>query len=473
MSTTAFKSDERPLDWRWIEQQLLFIGFVIGLPFGIGTAPTIFRDGDVSWHIAAGNWILSHARIPTTDPFSFTAAGHPWVATEWLSEVIYATAFRLAGYAGMAATVAAAVITLNAIVFFHLERRAAAVPWASLLAMNVVLAPMVMARPHVLAWPMLAAWTVLLLTYSAKGRPPPLWTALLLVVWTNLHTSFPLAAPIGAAIALDSLIEAKWKNLREWLLFAFACLICVMANANGLAGVLQPFHISGLDSLEVIGEWKPTTTHNTPEFFVILLVGLGLILWRGVRVPIGRLLLLLVTLGMAFVHVRHQSTFIILAACIIPPLIVSSRRGQPVHKLLLLAAIPMLAARALVPLTPPENGANPRHLIAAVPPQLRSQPVLNNYGFGGPLILAGIRPYVDGRAEMYGDALVMDYAKMTLDGDMARFDRAVNRYNIRWTILSPGDARLIRGIESSGKWRRIYSDSIGVIDVRTDAPKVP
>jgi hypothetical protein len=140
---------------------------------------------------------------------------------------------------------------------------------------------------------------------------------------------------------------------------------------------------------------------------------------------------------------------------------------------LLLAAIPMLAARALVPLTPPENGANPRHLIAAVPPQLRSQPVLNNYGFGGPLILAGIRPYVDGRAEMYGDALVMDYAKMTLDGDMARFDRAVNRYNIRWTILSPGDARLIRGIESSGKWRRIYSDSIGVIDVRTDAPKVP
>jgi hypothetical protein len=473
MSSAAFKSDDRPLDWRWIEQQLLFIGLVVALPFGIGTAPTIFRDGDVSWHIAAGNWILSHTRIPTTDPFSYTAAGHPWVATEWLSEVIYASVFRLAGYGGMAAVVGAAFIALNAIVFFHLQRRSAAVPWASLLAMDVVLAPMAMARPHVLAWPMLAAWTVLLLTYSAKGRPPPLWTALMLVVWTNLHTSFPLAAPIGAAIALDSLIEAKWKTLREWLLFAFASLICVMANANGVAGVLQPFHISGLDSLEVIGEWKPTTTHNTPEFFVILLMGLGLLLWRGARIPLGRLLLLLVTLGMAFVHVRHQSSFIILAACIVPPLTTSSRASKLAPKPLLLAALPLLVWRAFMPLTPPENGANPRRLIAAVPQQLRSQPVFNDYGFGGPLILAGIRPYIDGRAEMYGDAFVLDYTKMALQGDIGLFEKSAARYGVRWAILSNSDAPLIRAMESSGKWRRIYSDSVGVIDVRNDTPKGP
>src|SRR6476469_7935594 len=98
----AFKSDGNPIDWRWIEQQLLFIACVIGLPLGIGTGAGIFRDGDVSWHIAAGNWILSHGRIPTTDPFSFTAAGHPWIATEWLAEIIQALAFRLAGYAGLA-----------------------------------------------------------------------------------------------------------------------------------------------------------------------------------------------------------------------------------------------------------------------------------------------------------------------------------------------------------------------------------
>ncbi len=459
-----FKSDGRPLDWRWLGQQLLFVGFVIGLPFGIGTAPTIFRDGDVSWHVAAGNWILSHGRIPTADPFSSTALGHPWVATEWLSEIIYASSFRLAGYAGLATLVAASLIALNAIVFFHLRRRAAALPWVTLLAMNVVLAPMVMARPHVLAWPMLAGWTALLLTYAEKGRPPPLWSTLLLVIWTNLHTSFPLAAPVGAAIALDSLIQTKWKTLREWLLFAFASLIAVSANANGIAGLLQPFHISGLDMLSVIGEWKPTTTHNTPQFYVVLLLGIGALLWRGVSVPIGRLVLLLLMLGLAFVHMRHQGAFIIVAACIIPPLIASKKTAPPVAKALLFLALPLLAARAIVPLTPPEGPANPRQLIAAVPAQLRSQPVFNGYTFGGPLILAGIKPYIDGRAEMYGDEFVLDYVEIA-DGDMDRFNRAVRRHGIAWTML-PANSRLVREIESSGKWRRIYADRVGVIDVR-------
>jgi hypothetical protein len=463
----AFKSDGRPIDWRWIEQQLLFIACVIGLPLGIGTGAGIFRDGDVSWHIAAGNWILSHGRIPTTDPFSFTASGHPWIATEWLAEVIQASAFRLAGYSGLATLIGVALIALNAIVFFHLQRRSSAMPWASLLAMNVVLAPIVMARPHVLAWPFLAGWTVLLLTYAERGRPPPIWWALLLTVWTNLHTSFPLAAPIGAAIALDSLIATKWANLRQWLVFALVSLLAIMANANGIAGLIQPFHISNLDMLSVIAEWHPTTTHNTPAFFVILLLGLGVLLWRGIRVPIGRLILLMVTLGLAFAHMRHQSSFIILAACIIPPLFGSRAAAEQVRKTLLLAALPLLAVRAFLPFTPPESGANPYRLIAAVPQQLRSQPLLNNYMFGGPLILAGIRPYIDGRAEMYGDAFVMDYSRIVLDGDMNRFDQVAKKYDIRWTILSKSDKRLIEELESSGTWKRIYSDDIGVIDART------
>jgi hypothetical protein len=464
MISAIFQSDSGPMDWRWLRQQLLFIGFVIGLPFGIGSAPTIFRDGDVSWQIAAGNWILSHGQIPITDPFSFTAAGHPWVATEWLSEVIYAAAFKLAGYAGLATISATALIALNLIVFFHLERRSAALPWVSLLAMDVVLAPLALARPHMLAWPLLAGWTVLLLSYADRGRPPPFWSALLLVVWTNLHPSFPLAIPILAAIALDSLIEAKWKTLRQWLLFGFVSLIAIMANANGIAGALQPFRISSLDLVSVIGEWHPSTTQNTPEFYVVLLLGVGVLLWRGISVPIGRLGLLLVTLGLAFLHMRHQSSFIIVAACIVPPLIRTELPMTAVAKPLILAALPLLAVRLILPLVPPESQANPRQLLAAIPAELKQQPVFNGYTFGGPLMLAGVRPYIDGRAEMYGDAFVADYLKI-YDGDTRRFDRAVKQYDIRWTVL-PVNSLLVAELETSGEWHRVYSDKIGVIDVR-------
>jgi hypothetical protein len=384
-----------------------------------------------------------------------------------LAEVIYASAFNLAGYSGLATVVAAAIIALNAVIFFYLERRVSALALiATLATMTVVLTPFVLARPHVLVFPLLAGWTVLLLKYAEQGRPPPLWSVLILVAWTNLHASFPLAAPICGAIALDSLIATKWRTLRQWLVFGGVSLFGVLANANGVAGWVQPFHISGLSMLSLINEWNPTTVHNTPQFLVVLFAGLGVLLWRGVRIPIGRLLLLLGTLAMAFVHVRHQSIFIIVAACVVPPLLKSNPASERTPKLLLLGALPLLALRALIPLTPPETQANPRHLLAAVPPELRHEAVFNGYTFGGPLILAGIRPYIDGRAELYGDDFVLDYSKIA-HGDIGRFNRAVERYDIRWTMLPKGDDRLIHALDASPDWRRFFTDSIGVIHVRT------
>jgi hypothetical protein len=460
---------ERPLDWRALAQQFLFIAFVIGIPAGLATAPGVFRDGDVSWHVAAGRWMLENGRIPSTDPFSLTAGGHPWVPTEWLSELIYASAYNVAGYAGLAAVVACAMIALNAIVFFHLQRRGAAMPWASLLAMNVVLSPLILARPHVLAWPLLAGWTVLLLKYGEKGRPPPLWSALILVAWTNLHTSFPLAVPVAAAVAFDSLMLTRWKNLQQWLVFALVSFFATCANANGVPALVQPFHMSGMGLLVIIGEWNPTTTDNTPQFFLVLLAGLGLLLWRGVRVQAGRLLLLLLLLGMAFVHMRHQSAFIIIATCIVAPLFSRKIAIRPVPPLMLVGALPMLAVLAAMPLTPPESAANPRSLIAAIPAELKTQPVFNDYTMGGPLILAGIKPYIDGRAELYGDGFVFSYYRIE-NGDMKRFNAAVKRFDIRWTILR-ANSPLLKELDSSAGWRRIYADDVGVIHVR--APPDP
>jgi hypothetical protein len=121
-----------------------------------------------------------------------------------------------------------------------------------------------------------------------------------------------------------------------------------------------------------------------------------------------------------------------------------------------------------LPIVPPEGPANPRSLIAAVPRELRSQPLFNEYSFGGPLILAGIRPYIDGRADMYGDAFFHDYARIA-DGDMRRFQRAADRHAIQWTMLQPGNARLIAALDASPEWKRLHSDKVGVIHVRRTA----
>jgi hypothetical protein len=41
--------------------------------------PNLLADGDTGWHIRAGDWILDHHRLPTSDFFSFTKSGQPWL----------------------------------------------------------------------------------------------------------------------------------------------------------------------------------------------------------------------------------------------------------------------------------------------------------------------------------------------------------------------------------------------------------
>src|SRR5579864_9278979 len=100
----------------------LLLLLLAGIPLAFASSTKIFADGDVSWHIASGQWILHHRTIPIADPFSFTALGHPWIAMEWLADVAYGAVFVLGGYAGVAAVVAAALVTLHTIVFLHIRR---------------------------------------------------------------------------------------------------------------------------------------------------------------------------------------------------------------------------------------------------------------------------------------------------------------------------------------------------------------
>src|SRR5215208_5282295 len=105
-----------------LANRLLLVILLSGTPLTLASLPKVFRDGDTSWHLAVGQWIVRHRDISSADPFSFTAAGKPWVAMEWLSDLIFTGAYSLAGYAGIAALVGAALMALNWILFLHLRR---------------------------------------------------------------------------------------------------------------------------------------------------------------------------------------------------------------------------------------------------------------------------------------------------------------------------------------------------------------
>jgi hypothetical protein len=83
------------------------------------------------------------------------------------------------------------------------------------------------------------------------------------------------------------------------------------------------------------------------------------------------------------------------------------------------------------------------------------------------LILSGIRPYIDGRGDMYGDAHVLGFLRIS-HGDQQALDAAVKRWNIRWAIIPNESNRLIALLNHSPDWKRIAADKVGAVYVRTD-----
>ena len=447
----------------------LFVALLL-IPAVLGSSSMIFNDGDVSWHIATGQWILDHRAIPHADPFSFTWAGKPWVPIEWLAELIYASAYRLAGYGGIAALVTAALMALHAAVYLNSGRwiGAALLP---VVAMDLAIIPTMLARPHLLTWPLLAWWCWLLMRAREQDRAPPLVAALPMIAWANIHGGYIFGLAIAAAFGLEALVSSadKKRALRQWLIFGAACAVAVFINGNGAEGVIHPLRFTQLQMLPLIDEWKPSNPATTPFFFGVMAVTLALIVWKRARLHWVRWLLLAGLLVLALLQQRHQATLAIVAAMILPQGFAQAGSAKsaldPTLGWVAAAGAALLVAfRAAVPLTPPDNGANPWKLITAIPPELRSRPVLNGYSMGGPLILSGIRPYIDGRGDMYGDELVLGFSRIA-HGDSKEFDRAVRQWNIRWAILPNDATSLIALLERSG-WTRIAHDKVGVIYVR-------
>jgi hypothetical protein len=432
----------------------------------------LFSDGDTSWHLAAGKLILDTWSVPAADPFSYTFKGKPWIAHEWLAEAIMAAAFAAGSWSGLAFLFGAAMGINLLIMGMELRR------WLSprhmiivLVPILLVLVPFTLARPHVLAWPLLAGWTVLLLRARQAGRAPPLPWALLMIAWANLHGSFVVGLVLTGAFALEALAHEKDRRqaLIGWGAFGAASALCALLTPHGIYGFLFPLQVSAMESLPLIYEWRRTDPEQDWFFVTTLSAMLLLLLVRRPRMSPVRLLLLGGLVYLSIAHLRHQALIAILA-----PLLLAQPLGreEAEHRLPLrtaaaafaLAMLALAAFRLPIPFVRKDSGSQPLGAIQGLPAELRSQRVLNTYGMGGPLIMAGIEPFIDGRADMYGDAFKFEHQRI-VDGDAEAFARAARQWDIKWTILAP-DEELVALLDRTPGWTRIHADRWAVVHLR-------
>jgi len=124
----------------------------------------------------------------------------------------------------------------------------------------------------------------------------------------------------------------------------------------------------------------------------------------------------------------------------------------------------LIALRMAVPYVRSDDAVTPAAAIEHVPVALRAKPVLNEYGFGGYLIFRGIKPYIDSRADLYGDTFLEHYARI-MRPDAAALDSTLRESHIAWTIQPPGGP-LVAWLDARRDWKRLYADQFAVIHVR-------
>ena len=212
------------------------------------------RAIDLAYHVRAGELTLGAGELVRTDPFTFTRSGLPWLNQQWGAQVVFASAHRIWGWAGVAATYAAAIGAGFSVLYRNCRRAGSDVRTAAILTILgfLVGASSLGARPQALAVPL---FTVTWLLLSRRDG----WTWLvpvLAAVWVNVHGSF-LLAPVLAAFALGDDLVSRRSPLRSTLI-VLATIAATAANPFGVSVWSYVVDVSTNDTIRnTVAEWRP------------------------------------------------------------------------------------------------------------------------------------------------------------------------------------------------------------------------
>jgi len=215
-------------------------------------------DADTFWHLRTGRLIVETG-LPRVDPFSFALAGRPWVAFEWLSQVLFWVWFKVLGAGGLVALKTGLCVGAFVLAFVTVREKPA-------LSATLAAAAAFGARGFFVARPyafdhLFFAGTLFALWNRDLSRSPgklmwffPAATAL----WANLHGGAAFLGPfaLGCALGAERVAGSRvdWKRWGSvWLL----SLAAVLLNPYGWGVVEHFWGTLTFPAKDLIYEWRP------------------------------------------------------------------------------------------------------------------------------------------------------------------------------------------------------------------------
>ena len=468
---------------RVLETRTLFLTIIfLGL---FGMALRNMLDPDVWWHLKTGEYIAAHKSVPHTDPFSYTCAGQPWVAHEWLTELFMYGFYRAAGWGSL--SIVFALILCGSFLLLYLRcagnfyLSGAITVWGAWAT-----TPVWGVRPQVLSLLLTTLW-LLVLERSERNRAILWWSLPLTLLWVNLHAGFAVGVALLALFLLGELLErflsshsGRANSGRLWALTIalFLDLIVIPLNPNGVRMYEYPLQTLSSKGMQTyISEWASPNFHRADywPFLFLLIAVLVKLAWSRTNLRPRDLLLLLVSTFAALSSIRMIPLFVLVAVPLLAKALKLSFRNRPrpmrLRRLafngVVLIAMAGFVGAHITMVFQQQAQAEAEHFpagtaafLAAHPPD---RPIFNHYDWGGYLIwklYPPTRVFIDGRADLYGDAIFQEFMRtylLTKD-----WQQILTRWRIG-TVIVPPDSALASGLRIDSNWSVRFEDRRAVV----------
>jgi len=456
-------------------------------------------DTDTWWHLRSGQYIAERGSIPTTDPFSHTRGGQPWIDHGWLAQLLWYGLFAVGGWAGLSLGLAAVVTAAFGLVWQVTPGGRYVRAFSTILG-AVTSAVIWAARPQMVSF-LLAGLTLMLLErYKRAGRRWIYALPLVTLLWANVHGGYAIAFILVAAYVAGETFNRltghhddpvlSWRGIGTLVLIAVISFAVVAINPYGWRMWSYPFRTVGIGALrDYIQEWRSPDFHLTMTWpFVAMLMltlaamgraprradwtDLALVgtwavwsLFAGRNIGLYGLLTVPALARYADAAWKHYLPSEARAPT--GPRPVRSWLNGALLGLILLAALVKIGV-ALAPsaVAKAERETLPYGAVQFIQAESPPGPIFNSYNWGGYLIFKlwpDYPVYIDGRTDLYDDAFVRRYLRVVVAGEGWRQILDDDGVNL---VLIERDAPLVSFLRHDPVWIEAYRDEIASVFIR-------
>ncbi len=239
----------------------------------IGLRP--LSDNSFLTHLATGRLILDTGRVPSVDPYTFTATGEPWVVQSWLVSVLYATAERLGGLDGVRVLVGVLTAVLAGLAWTLLRPVESLLPRLATAAIFLTVGAGLWAERPFMVGLICFALTAL----AMEDRLDPRWLVPLGWVWVNSHGSFPLGIVLLVLAALGRRLDGGSPAVElRCLRWALPGMLLGAVGPLGLRVLVFPLELlQRQDLLSTVIEWQAPTFQSTSQRMFVVQLALAIV----------------------------------------------------------------------------------------------------------------------------------------------------------------------------------------------------